>query len=96
MLRIFLAFPDNKFTLGRIVITSNAQARLAPPAIDEGLCRHASGDWGDLDPEDVQLNEDALKSGNRLLSAYGEGRERFWIITEADRSVTTILLPEDY
>jgi hypothetical protein len=96
MLRIFLAFPDNKFALGQIVITSIALARLAPHAIDEGLIRHASGDWGDLDHDDIWLNEDALKHGDRLLSVYGQGEDLFWIITEADRSVTTILLPEDY
>jgi hypothetical protein len=60
------------------------------------LRRHACGDWGDLCPEDTLANEEALRDGDRLLSAYGQGELRFWIITEADRSVTTVLLPEDY
>jgi hypothetical protein len=85
-----------RFPLGQVVMTRNAAARLDWQALKDGLCRHAAGDWGDLDPEDVRTNEDALKHGDRLLSAYGQGDRRFWIITEWDRSVTTILLPEDY
>jgi hypothetical protein len=85
-----------RFPLGEVVITANAHHRLDPAAVREGLKRHASGDWGNLDPEDMRLNEDALKHGDRLLSAYGEGEARFWIITESDRSVTTVLMPEDY
>ena len=84
------------FPLGRVVMTSNAARRLDWPALKDGLRRHAGGDWGDLDPQDIQSNEDALKRGGRLLSAYGQGDRRFWIITEHDRSATTILLPEDY
>jgi hypothetical protein len=60
------------------------------------LHRHASGDWGDLCPEDMQANSDALQHGGRLFSAYGSGLHRFWIITKCDRSVTTVLLPKDY
>jgi len=85
-----------KFPLGQVVMTSNAARRLDWPALKDGLRRHALGDWGDLDPQDIQSNEDALKHNHRLLSAYGKGDRRFWIITEWDRSVTTILLPEDY
>jgi hypothetical protein len=65
-------------------------------AVHDGLKRHASGDWGDICPEDRGLNELALKDGSRLLSVYGTGERKFWIITEADRSVTTVLMPEDY
>ena len=55
------------------------------------------GDWGDLDAEDHQANEDALRHGSHLLSAYQTAAgTKPWIITEADRSITTILLPEDY
>jgi hypothetical protein len=61
-----------------------------------GLARHVRGDWGDLCPEDIQANETALLEGGRRFSAYGEGASRFLIITECDRSVTTVLLPEDY
>jgi hypothetical protein len=85
-----------KFPLGQIVITTNAAKRLDTVAVQDGLRRHAAGDWGNLDPEDLRLNEDALKHNNRLLSVYGKGDGRFWIITEWDRSVTTILMPEDY
>jgi len=61
------------------------------------LLRHAAGDWGDLTPEDRAENEYALQNGYRLLSAYHTpSGVKFWIITEADRSATTILLPEEY
>ena len=63
------------------------------------LDRHQSGDWGDICTEDFGLNDQALEPGNegRLLSVYNyEGEPKFWIITEWDRSVTTILLPEEY
>ncbi len=60
------------------------------------LGRHASGDWGDLDPHDRRENERSLRRGWRLLSSYPVGETRVWVITEADRSCTTILLPEEY
>jgi hypothetical protein len=91
-----LAIPATKFPLGRIVITANAAARLDAVAVLEGLRRHAAGDWGELCREDARGNAAALKHGDRLLSVYGQGDKRFWIITEADRSVTTVLMPEDY
>lgn len=85
------------FPLGKVVITANAQARLDSRAIHEGLSRHAAGDWGDISPQDAAENDAALTQGDgRFMSAYGVGDGRFWIITEADRSVTTVLLPEDY
>jgi hypothetical protein len=86
-----------KFPLGQIVITRNALDTLPPEAVRQALRRHAQGDWGELDDEDRQANAWALREGYRLESAYRatEGT-RFWILTEADRSVTTVLLPEDY
>ena len=62
------------------------------------VVRHAGGDWGDLSDDDRDLNERALaKGGERIFSAYNlSGGRRVWIITEADRSVTTVLLPEEY
>jgi len=60
------------------------------------LARHASGDWGEIDPRDRRENERSLRHGWRVLSSYPVGVKVIWIITEADRSVTTILLPEDY
>jgi hypothetical protein len=83
-------------TLGAVVITANASLRLATEEVLTGLQRHAHGDWGDICAEDVQANNRALLDSGRLLSVYGQGEQRFWIITEADRSVTTVLLPSDY
>lgn len=86
-----------KFPLGQVVITSNAQQAIAPEEVNTALARHASGDWGELCEEDRELNEDSLREGGRLMSVYSaKAGTRFWIITEADRSVTTVLLPEDY
>ena len=85
-----------RFPLGQVVTTANASLRLATEEVMAAIARHASGDWGDLCPEDALANNDALDQGGRLFSAYGQGETRFWIITEADRSVTTVLLPEDY
>lgn len=79
-----------------MVITANASLRLSTEEVFTAMCRHASGDWGNLCPEDTLANDDAVRNGDRLLSAYGKGDQRFWIITEGDRSVTTVLLPEDY
>lgn len=91
---------EPRFPMGRPVITSAAQAALDTAGI-EGvllLARHIHGDWGDLGIEDLAANELALLTGKRLLSSYNlpDGRSKIWIITEADRSVTTILLPEEY
>jgi hypothetical protein len=88
--------PFPLFPTGSIVITAAAQDRIPASEWMTGLCRHIAGDWGDVPPEDAAENGLSLKEGFRLLSAYGEGEHRFWIITEADRSVTTILLPDDY
>jgi hypothetical protein len=85
-----------RFPLGEIVITANAAQHLDTIAAYDALRRHAAGDWGDICPEDACENDYGLKHGFRLLSAYGTGQRRFWIITEADRSATTILMPEDY
>ena len=70
--------------------------------IQKSLNRHVKGDWGDVDGEDKQTNDRALKQGTRLLSAYNDDRfpkhgvATIWIITEADRSATTILFPDEY
>jgi hypothetical protein len=87
----------SKFLLGQIVATPNALNSVPDNEIKAALQRHVRGDWGNLDEEDKQANEDALHRGGRLLSSYLTGQNvKFWIITEADRSVTTVLLPEDY
>jgi hypothetical protein len=86
----------SRLTFGRLAITPNASLRLRTEEVLTALRRHASGDWGDLCPEDTLANETALNEGGRLFSAYGQGEERFWVITEVDRSLTSVLLPEDY
>jgi hypothetical protein len=86
-----------KFSLGRIVATPAALQVLSEIDIRTALARHIRGDWGDLDKRDKAENELALEEGFRLLSAYSTASgKKFWVITEADRSVTTVLLPEDY
>ncbi|MBZ5639221.1 MAG: hypothetical protein LAO51_10780 [Acidobacteriia bacterium] len=88
---------DNKFPLGQTVITSNALERLTHGDVLGALRRHAAGDWGDVCEEDRQENELSLREGYRLLSVYHSAAgEKFWIITEADHSATTVLMPEDY
>ena len=96
MATIVIAIARPKFPLGDTVITANARETLDPADVQQGLSRHASGDWGNIPPEDAELNEFGLKHGERLFSAYGEGEGRFWVITERDRSVTTVLMPQDY
>jgi hypothetical protein len=88
---------SEKFSLGRVVITRNAMDTLAPESVHASLTRHHAGDWGEVCDADKQENETSLVGGFRLLSAYRDTKGiKFWIITEADRSVTTVLLPEDY
>ena len=88
-----------RLTLGRIVATPGAlralqEAQENPLRL---LRRHAHGDWGDLHQDDIHANELALRRGMRVLSAYVLATEqRIWIITEADRSSTCILTPEEY
>ena len=87
------------FPLGRILATPGALRALerANQSADEFLARHAVRDWGELDQEDIAENEYSLAHGFRLLSNYRTAAgEKLWIITEADRSVTTLLLPEEY
>ena len=84
--------------LGRVVATPGVLKLLEETGEDPCLllARHHSGDWGELDPQDHRENELSLKHGWRILSSYPVGNERVWIITEADRSYTTILLPSEY
>jgi hypothetical protein len=85
------------FPLGKIVATRAATLTLQPEEIRAALCRHAQGDWGDIDPMNWESNEQALRVSDRLLSVYHTGNGvTFWVITEWDRSITTILLPQDY
>jgi hypothetical protein len=86
-----------KFRLGKIVSTPNALSQLTQEDTVRGIHRHQSGDWGDVDSDDHQANERALIEKTPLWSVYYTSKgTKFWLITEADRSITTVLLPEDY
>jgi hypothetical protein len=86
-----------KFPLGRLVATPNALAQLSGGDIARALARHLSGDWGEIDQHDRKENDFSLIHELRLVSIYKSAAGvRFYVITEADRSQTTILLPEDY
>jgi len=86
-----------KFDPGTLVATTHAAGLLTPGDVAQALARHLSGDWGELSEEDRVANEQALAEQERLLSAYtSTSGVKFWIITEWDRSYTTVLLPEDY
>ena len=90
------------FDLGRVVATPGAMALLASAGenLARLLERHAAGDWGEVPPEDARENERSLKYGWRLMSSYPVGSEAngesVWVITEADRSSTCLLLPSEY
>jgi len=93
------------FLLGQVVATRGAMSIGDMPLLNRCLNRHVRGDWGCVCEEDRDTNKEALKAGNRILSAYaiddtqpceGHGDNTLWIITEADRSVTTFLLPGEY
>ena len=85
------------FPLGRVVATRNALQTLAREDIAKALDRHSAGDWGECCRDDWEENEFALREGFRILSVYHAANGvKFWVITEADRSATTVLLPEDY
>lgn len=87
------------FALGRILATPGALDACQEAEVDplSYLTRHVAGDWGDLGEEDKAANDAALTTGARIFSAYTlPTTERLWIITEADRSATTLLLPIEY
>lgn len=87
------------FPLGRVVATPGALHAFADAREEylPYLMRHAIGDWGTVSPQDARANDQALQNGDRLLSAYRLLDDtKIWIITEADRSSTCILLPEEY
>ncbi len=88
---------ESKFPLGQVVTTPAAIEALHPEDMVKCLARHVAGDWGDTCTEDSEENETSLRCGFRIFSVYHDRKEvKFWIITEADRSSTCILLPEDY
>ena len=88
-----------RFPLGRVVATPGALSALekAEQLPAEFLDRHVNGDWGDVPDADKQENEVSVEQGFRILSAYTTSAgDRIWVLTDADRSVTTILLPHEY
>ena len=98
-----MVISNTRFPLGRLVTTAGVNIKLIEDAefsrfVSESLTRHATGDWGDMSQEDKRENDLALKAGNlRIFSAYEKSElPKIWIITEADRSVTTILFPDEY
>ena len=102
--------PMTKFDLGRTVMTQGVQGwidritvKYSSPVSVLQVCllRHQSGDWGDMDDHDKKANDEALEHGNRIfsgydLSSYDPMAEKLWVITEWDRSVTTLLFPSEY
>lgn len=105
---VFLAASQPLFSLGQVVATPAALELLAEHAVEPValLSRHVSGDWGQLSSDDACANDDAVRHGDRVLSSYVlpltperepvESGARVWVITEADRSCTTLLMPSEY
>ena len=86
-----------KLRIGRLLVTRGAMMALSTDDTLQALARHMRGDWGNVDEHDWKTNDEAVKFGGRVLSAYlTQDGVKFWIITERDRSATTILLPEEY
>ncbi len=85
------------FPLGQTLATPGALRELTADDVLTGLKRHMTGDWGDLGKEDIAANNAALRNGDRLVSAYRSSTGvKFYVITEWDRSATTVLLPHEY
>lgn len=91
-----------KFELGDLVATASIDERMKKDPgflgfVQNALCRYIKCDWGDLDEEDKKRNDEAVRTGDMILAAYiyPETKEKIWIITEWDRSATTILYPEE-
>lgn len=85
------------FLIGNLFATPNAISQVSNDEIQAALARHQKGDWGEVCKEDRLANNVAVVNETRILSAYKTSKgKKFWIITEADRSSTTVLMPEDY
>lgn len=87
-----------RLRLGHTVATPGAIEALTEHGVNSLslVHRHARGDWGDVDAHDAAANDRAVTEGTRVLSAYETAAGRIWVITEADRSSTTVLLPSEY
>ena len=93
---IYIISPK-RFRIGQLLMTPGVKDQISHDEILSAVQRHASCDWGDLCEEDKKQNNLALKNGGRLFSAYRTAPGiKFWVITEADQSATTVLLPEEY
>lgn len=89
--------PERRFEFGHVVSTAGVRDTVSMDEIIPMIRRHLSCDWGEMCDEDKEVNEEALRDGYRLMSVYSaKDGTKVWIITEADRSVTTILLPDEY
>jgi hypothetical protein len=87
---------NGKFPLGHVMGTQGALT-LDPVSVGRAMLRFVQGDWGNVPSEDAEANADALVHGERVMGSYYDSAGvEFWIITEADRSATTVLLPEEY
>lgn len=92
----------HKYFIGNLIFTRGINDKVAEDHIFaefvlKSISRHSNADWGDLDDEDKRENDFSLSHGLRILSAYTQvGLPKIWIITEADRSITTVLFPEEY
>lgn len=87
------------FALGGVVVTAGAEELLATLSLEPAIliARHVTGDWGELCKEDQQENERAVKKSGRVFSSYElPDNHKVWVITECDRSYTTVLLPDEY
>lgn len=85
------------FKVGQVYKTMGVNETIDDNDIMKALNRHVKGDWGELQEGDKEANDEALQTDQRILSSYKDSNGvKFWIITEADRSATTVLLPEEY
>lgn len=87
-------YPNAKFPLGNVVITPNAMVKVPSGEVRAAIQRHSRGDWGKVGDRDWLMNDDSVSADARIISAYDtEKGVRFWVITEGDRSFTTVLMP---
>jgi len=88
---------DEAVDLGPVFVTKGIMSVLDPEIVFVALGRHQAGDWGNVPREDAKANDEARRAGGRIISSYGGGQvPKFWIISEANRSATTVLFPEEY
>ena len=86
-----------RFDSGEIIVTDGAAEKIPPADVQAALRRHLRGDWGEFGPEDRRRNDEILELGGTLASIYtASNGVKFYVLTESDRSVTTVLLPDEY